>query len=76
MKIELINEAHCWWRLFCVQAMALAAAVQATWAAFGDDLKQNVPHWLVTALTLGLLVAGIGGRMVKQSVPQPPGGDA
>ena len=46
--------------------MVLAGAVQGTWAALSDDLKQHVPHGLVTALTLCLLAAGIGGRLVKQ----------
>jgi hypothetical protein len=66
MKFEIIEDARRAWRWFSVQAMALAVAVQGAWAAFGDDLKQNVPHWLVTTITLGLLAAGIGGRLVKQ----------
>ena len=74
MKIELVKEARSWWRMFSVQAMALAAAVQGAWAAFGDDLKRDVPHWLVTVLTLGLLLSGIAGRMVKQGPGAPPGG--
>lgn len=75
MKLELIEDAgKRWWRLLSVQAMVLAGAVQSTWAAFGDDLKANVPHWLVTGLTLGLLAAGVGGRLVKQNPPKP-GGD-
>ncbi|MGH6829068.1 MAG: hypothetical protein ACREFW_09185 [Rhizomicrobium sp.] len=65
--MKLVDDIAHGWRWFSVQAMALAVAVQGAWAAFGDDLKQNVPHWLVTAITLGLLAAGIGGRMVKQN---------
>ena len=70
MKFEIIEDARRAWRWFSVQAMALAVAVQGAWAAFGDDLKQNVPHWLVTTITLGLLAAGIGGRLVKQDREQ------
>jgi hypothetical protein len=66
MKFEMVDEARKAWRWFSVQAMVLAGAVQGAWAAFGDDLKQNVPHWLVTTITLGLLAAGVGGRLVKQ----------
>jgi hypothetical protein len=65
--MRLVDDARHFWKWFSVQAMALAAAVQGAWAAFSDDLKQNVPHWLVTALTLGLLFAGIAGRMVQQN---------
>ena len=67
MKVELVDDARGFWRWASVRAMLLAGAVQGAWAAFGDDLKQNVPHWLVTAITLGLLAAGIGGRLVKQT---------
>ena len=66
MKIELVDDASRFWKWASVRAMLLAGAVQGAWAAFGDDLKQNVPHWLVTAITLGLLAAGIAGRLVKQ----------
>jgi hypothetical protein len=38
MRFELIDDARRWWRLFSVQAMLLAGAIQGTWAAFGDDL--------------------------------------
>lgn len=67
MKFELVDDARRFWKWASVQAMVLAGAVQGAWAAFGDDLKQNVPHWLVTTITLGLLVAGIGGRLVRQT---------
>jgi hypothetical protein len=67
MKFELVDDARRFWKWASVQAMVLAGAVQGAWAAFGDDLKQNVPHWLVTAITLGLLAAGIGGRLIKQA---------
>jgi len=54
------------WRWFSLQAMALTAAIQAAWATIPDDLKQHVPAKLVTAVSVGLLLLGIGGRLVKQ----------
>ncbi len=54
------------WRWFSLQAMALVVAVQGAWAAMPDDLKQHFPTWLVTAVSVGLLLLGIGGRLVKQ----------
>jgi hypothetical protein len=54
------------WRWFSLQAMALVAAIQGGWAALPDDLKQRFPARAVTALTLALLLLGIGGRLVKQ----------
>ncbi len=54
------------WRWFSLQAMALTAAIQAAWAAMPDDLKQHFPAKLVTAISVGLLLLGIGGRLVRQ----------
>lgn len=54
------------WRWFSVQAMAAAVLVQGAWAGLPDDLKQHLPGWLVTALSLGLLLAGIAGRLLRQ----------
>ena len=54
------------WRWFSVQAMAASAAIQAVWVTLPDDLKQHLPERLVTALSLGLLLVGIGGRLVRQ----------
>ena len=64
--MRLVDDVRHFWKWFSVQAMALAVAVQGAWTAFSDDLKQNVPHWLVTALSLMLLAAGIAGRLIKQ----------
>ncbi len=55
------------WRWFSMQAMALVVALQGAWAAMPDDLKQHFPPLLVTALSVGLLLLGIGGRLVRQS---------
>ncbi len=62
----LIEEWRGAWRWFSLQAMALTAALQAGWAALPDDLKSHVPERLVTAISIGLLLLGIAGRLVKQ----------
>lgn len=54
------------WKWFSMQAMTLAGALQGTWVAIPQDLKDNVPTNLVHWLTLGLVFAGIVGRLVKQ----------
>ncbi|HEX4105530.1 MAG TPA: hypothetical protein VHX92_04800 [Rhizomicrobium sp.] len=71
--MRLVEDMRHFWKWFSVQAMLLAGAVQGAWAAFSDDLKQNVPHWLVTVLTLCLLAAGIGGRLIRQDRNDPAG---
>lgn len=75
-KIELIEDAGRWWRMFSVQAMMLSAAVQGAWSAFSADLKTYIPHGVVSAISIGLLAVGVGGRMVKQPAPPcPPKGE-
>lgn len=64
--MTLVGEWKQAWRWFSVQAMAGAAIVQAAWAGLPDDLKAHLPGWLVTALSLGLLLAGLCGRLVRQ----------
>jgi len=54
------------WRWFSLQAMVLSGAVQAAWDALPADLKQYLPRGLGLALSLGFLLLGIGGRLVKQ----------
>jgi hypothetical protein len=64
--MRLVAEWRSAWRWFSLQAMALTAAIQAAWATIPDDLKQHFPARLVTAVSIGLLLLGIGGRLVQQ----------
>jgi hypothetical protein len=54
------------WRWFSVQAMVLVAAIQGGWAALPEDLKAHFPTRAVTAISVALLLLGIGGRLVRQ----------
>jgi hypothetical protein len=64
--MRLVDEWRGAWRWFSLQAMALTAAIQAAWVSVPDDLKQHFPAKLVTAVSIGLLLLGIGGRLVRQ----------
>jgi hypothetical protein len=64
--MKLIEEWRLAWRWFSMQAMVAVAALQGGWAAVPDDLKQHFPARLVTSLSVGLLLLGIGGRLVRQ----------
>lgn len=64
--MRLVEEWRQAWRWFSVQAMTLSVLVQAAWEALPADLKQYLPHGLGMALSLGLLVCGIIGRLVRQ----------
>ena len=53
-------------RMFSVQAMALAAAIQGAWPLIPDDLKAALPPTVVHWVSVALLVAGIAGRLIQQ----------
>lgn len=61
--IDNWKRAH---RMFSVQAMALAAAVQGIWPTIPEDLKSHLPTSLVHWVSIVLLMAGILGRLVTQ----------
>jgi hypothetical protein len=52
-----------------MQAMALVAAIQGSWAALPDDLRRHFPEHLVAGVSIALLLLGIGGRLVRQNRP-------
>lgn len=64
--MRLVDNARNAWRWFSVQAMVLAVAIEGAWMAIPPDLKSRVPETWVDAVTMGLIVLGIFGRMVKQ----------
>lgn len=64
--MKLVDDAKQAWRWFSMQAMALAVAVLGAWEVIPADMKASIPPQYVTYLTLGLLVFGIVGRVVKQ----------
>lgn len=61
--IDNWKRAH---RMLSIQAMTLAAAIQGAWPAMPEDLKTALPPHLVHWVSIGLLVAGIVGRLLDQ----------
>lgn len=65
-KPKLIAQWRKAWRLYSVQAMALAGVVQTTYMGLPDKLQDSLPaHW-VQVITVALMVGGILGRVVQQ----------
>jgi hypothetical protein len=64
--MTLVEEWRRAWRWFSMQAMVMAAAVQAAWEGLPPDMRAAVPARLVTGVTLALLLLGIGGRLLRQ----------
>lgn len=58
------------YRWFSIQAMAVTAAFLATWAMLPEDLKDAVPHKLVGAASILMLVLGVLGRLMGQQPKQ------
>lgn len=51
---------------FSIQAMTLAAAINAVWLELPEDLKTQLPDWLLTGMTIFLMFLGLAGRLVLQ----------
>ena len=66
MKIHMIPNWRRAWRMFSVQAQALALAILGAWQVMPEDLKTAIPPGAVFWCAMGLLVAGIIGRLVDQ----------
>lgn len=54
------------WRWFSVQAMTIAAAITAAWAALPAPYTAALPSWVFPVLVILVLVLGVVGRLVKQ----------
>lgn len=54
-------------RMFSVQAMVLAGAVQGAWAAVPDEMKAIISDDWLRYGTIALMVLGVIGRLVVQS---------
>ena len=71
--MKLIDEAKQAYKLYSVQAMAVATAIITTWASIPDDSKAFFPLWVTNTVhwaTVVILVGGILGRLVDQQ-PAP-----
>jgi hypothetical protein len=64
--MQLIENAGQWYKMFSVQFMALAAALQAAWPMIPENIKASFPPSVVHWVSVALLVAGIFGRLVQQ----------
>lgn len=64
--MRLIENARSAWRMFSMQAMGLALVVQAVWVELPADLRDSLDSTTVRYITIGLLIAGVLGRLVKQ----------
>lgn len=64
--MKLVSEWRKAWRMFSVQAMLVASAIQGAWEFIPPDLKDQIPAGWVHWITVALLVFGIAGRLIEQ----------
>lgn len=57
------------WRWFSMQAMFLAGALTASWAALPAPWVAALPSWAFPVVIFTVLVLGAIGRVVQQSPP-------
>lgn len=67
--MKLIDDAKIAWRFVSVQAMAASIALQTTWVSLPDSLRDEVPHRIISYITLALLALGLVGRMFRKEIP-------
>lgn len=66
MKPKLIPQWRRALRMFSVQAMVLAGAIQGAWAVLPVEMKAAVSDDWMRYITIALMVAGVVGRLVVQ----------
>ena len=66
MRSRLIPQWRRCVRMFSVQAMVIAGAIQGAWVALPSEMKAMVSDDWLRWITIVLMVAGVIGRLVKQ----------
>ena len=64
--MKLIPEWRRCARMFSVQAMVLAGAIQGAWVVLPTEMQATVPDEWLRVITLALMVLGVVGRLVVQ----------
>lgn len=64
--MKLVDDWKDAWKWISVNCMVLAGVVQTAWISIPDDLRSTMPSYIVHALTIGLLLMGVAGRLIKQ----------
>lgn len=66
LSMKLVDGWQEAWKWISVNCMLAATALQGAWMYIPDDLRAEVPKDIIHFVTIGLLVLGVAGRMVKQ----------
>jgi len=69
--VKLIPDWHGAWRWFSMQIPALNVAFLGTWSVLPAKFQDAIPMGAVVAIAVGLIAAGMLGRLVKQPDVKP-----
>lgn len=64
--MRLIDEWRKCWRMFSVQSMVLAGAIQGAWVFIPAEMQATIPDGWLRWATIALLALGVIGRLVDQ----------
>lgn len=64
--MNLIPEWRKALRMFSVQAMLVAGAIQGAWVALPAEMQATIPDDWLRGVTVALMVLGVAGRLVVQ----------
>lgn len=64
--MKLVDNAKSWYKMFSMQANALNVSFLATWSLLPPKFQEVLPIPAVIGITIGLLILGTIGRLVKQ----------
>lgn len=65
-EVKLIDNWRKALRMFSVQAMVIAGAIQGAWVFIPPEMMASIPSEWVRVITIALLVLGVVGRLVEQ----------
>lgn len=69
--MKLINDWKNAYRMWSVQCMAVAGAINGALLVVPEWVQQHLPSGLLTVLSTGALALGIVARIIDQNLPTP-----
>lgn len=63
---KLVDDWRTCHRWISMNCMVVSAAIQGCWIAMPEDLRSRSPDGLVNGITIGLMILGVCGRLLKQ----------
>jgi hypothetical protein len=64
--MKLVEYANKWYKVFSVQAQLISTSLLGTYALLPSKLQESLPMGLILSITIGILILGTIGSLVKQ----------